>query len=103
MSESESISFSDDELVAVFDALFPQGFAGADAMAELAPDGGEKSPLLAGFHPSLEQVYEETARVHRNSLKLRKPDDGTPAPPQPGRDAVAARFQAAPPDLTRQR
>src|SRR5258708_11745541 len=102
MSESESISFSDDELVAVFDALFRQGFAGEDAMAELAPDGWEKSPLLAVFHPSLEQVYEETARVHLNSLKLRKPDDETPAPPEPAREEVAAGFQATPVDPTRE-
>lgn len=102
MPESDANSYSDDELVAEFDRLFPQGFAGPDVLHELAPEGWEKSPLLAVFHPSLEQVYEETVRVHRNSLKLRKPDDDRSAPPEPTRDEVAAGFRETPVDPARE-
>ena len=44
--------YSETELEAEFDRLFPQGFAGADIVRELAPDGWENSPLLAVFRQS---------------------------------------------------
>ena len=70
--------YSDAELEAEFDALFPQGFGGVDVLQELAPDGWENSPLLAVFHPSLVQVYEEALRLHRNLCAMRAA--GRPAP-----------------------
>ena len=60
------------ELYALFDQLFPCGFAGADVLAELAPDGWERSPLLACFHPSVERVFEERMMMHRNIERLRQ-------------------------------
>ena len=41
------------ELDALFERLFPHGFAGADVLAEIAPEGWQRSPLPACFHPSL--------------------------------------------------
>ena len=57
-------------------------------MAEITPDGWEKSPLLACFHPSPEQVFKEQLQVHRNLEKLirhrpkQEPDPPAPAPRQ---------------------
>ncbi len=66
MDNSESLSFSDVELNAFFNQLFPCGFAGADVLAEIAPEGWERLPLLACFHPSPEQVFKERMHMHRN-------------------------------------
>ena len=52
--------YTDTECEATFAELFPQGFAGQDVLDQLAPEGWEDSPLVATFHPSLEQVYQET-------------------------------------------
>ena len=52
-------SYTDEELHAEFDRLFPHGFAGQDVFQELAPGGWATSPLLAVFHPSVDQLYEE--------------------------------------------
>ncbi len=88
--------FSEPELEAEFDLLFPQGFGGSDVVQELAPDSWEKSPLLAVFHPSLAQTYEEAVRFHRNLCKLRRPDDHRPELPEPTLDAIARDFRELP-------
>src|SRR5258708_35280475 len=66
MDEWQKERLTDAELHALFDRLFPHGFAGADVLAEIAPDGWERSPLLACFHPSVERVFEERLQLHRN-------------------------------------
>ena len=63
------------ECEVLFDRLIPHGVAGDDVLAEIAPEGWERSPLLAVFHPSLEQVHGETVRMHRNLDRWRPPDD----------------------------
>jgi hypothetical protein len=88
--------YSEEELFAEFDRLFPQGFAGRDVVAELAPAGWENSPLLAAFHPSPAQLYEERRRLHRNLASLRKPNDQHPVPPEPTFDEVARDFREQP-------
>jgi hypothetical protein len=85
----ERDSFSEAELAEEFDRLFPQGFAGADVVQELAPGGWENSPLLAVFHPSLEQRYTEAVRMHCNIQSLWKPDASRPVPPEPTRDDLS--------------
>jgi len=95
-------SYSEAELEAEFDRLFPQGFAGSDVAHELAPGGWENSPLLAVFHPSLRQSYEETLRLHRNLRKLRRPDDLRPVPPEPTLDEVARDFRESPVEAGRE-
>ena len=65
-------------------------------LQELAPDGWENSPLLAVFHPSVDQLYEETLLMHRNLGKLRRPDDPRPRPPEPTRDEIARDYREHP-------
>ena len=84
MDNSESLPLSDVELKAFFGRLFPYGFAGADVLAEIVPEGWERSPLLACFHPSPEQVFEEQMRLHRNIKELIR-DRGEGDPYQPTR------------------
>lgn len=59
MIDRQNERLTDAELHALFDRLFPNGFAGDDVLSELAPGGWEQSRLVACFHPSVEQKYEE--------------------------------------------
>ena len=88
----EMLRNDDDHFVAELDTalhrMFPDGFESPEIMQSLAPDGWEKSPLVAVFHPSFEQVYEEAVRIQQNmSLLGRKKDEPPPTPPT--RDEVA--------------
>src|SRR5262245_46726117 len=56
MHDHEAVRLTARELYALFDQLFPHGLAGSDVLAEIAPEGFERSPLLACFHPSVEQL-----------------------------------------------
>lgn len=92
---------TDHELCALFDRLFPCGFAGADVLAEIAPEGWEQSPLLACFHPSVEQIFDERLAVHRNVgrlNRLRRRSDGSPLepPPEPTLEDVRREHVPAP-------
>ena len=58
--------YTDAECEAEFALLFPQGFAGQDVLDEVAPEGWEDSPLVATFHPSLDQLYDQAVQMHRN-------------------------------------
>ena len=71
MHDDQQEPFTDVELHALFDRLFPHGFAGRDVLAEVAPDGWERPPWLACFHPSVERVFEESVQMHRNIEALR--------------------------------
>ena len=82
MANRQRERLTDSELHAFFDWLFPHGFAGGDVLAEIAPEGWEHSPLLACFHPSVEQLFEERMMVHRNlkewrQLRHRRDDNAT--------------------------
>jgi hypothetical protein len=90
--------YSDDECEQVFMQLFPHGPTGQDVLREIAPQGWEHSSLLAVFHPSLHQVYDEAVRLHRNLQSL--PWRGTQQPPrpEPTRDAVAQTYGQTPID-----
>lgn len=80
-----SNSYSEDELIAVFAKLFPQGFAGADVRCTLAPEGWDKSPLLALFHPNPEQRLQEALRMrqHLDEMRLACGSGGKELPPEP--------------------
>ena len=78
MSLPDREPWSEAECVAEFRRLFPKGLSGDDVLAEIAPAGWERSPLVAAFRPSLDQVFEETLAMHRNLenlMKSRKPTD----------------------------
>jgi len=64
---------SERECQAVFSRLFPLGLAGDDVLAQVAPARWERSPLLAVFHPSVEQLHREALRIHRNLRALAGP------------------------------
>jgi hypothetical protein len=66
MNVRKNDRLSDSELVALFERLFPQGFTGPDVLADIAPEGWERSPLLACFHPSIARIFEEQLQIHQN-------------------------------------
>ncbi|MCE9534181.1 MAG: hypothetical protein K8T89_24140 [Planctomycetes bacterium] len=78
-----STRYAEDELIAIVAKLFPQGFAGADVRRTLAPEGWDKSPLLALFHPSPEQRFQEALRMHENmeAMRLARGKELPPEPP----------------------
>jgi hypothetical protein len=57
----------------VFVRLFPLGIAGADVLANIAPDGWQQLALHACFHPSVERGCQEAVRLRRNVEKRRNP------------------------------
>ena len=99
MATREAKCLTDRELHALFDELFPHGFASADVLAEIAREGWEHSTLLACFHPSVEQLFEERVALHRNLeewRQLRRKRDGETAAtsePEPTIDDVHRRVR----------
>ncbi|HYE86511.1 MAG TPA: hypothetical protein VEA16_09165 [Vicinamibacterales bacterium] len=51
----EARRLSEPEVHAFFRRLFPQGFGGADVVEEIAPEGWERSPLLACVRTCLDE------------------------------------------------
>jgi hypothetical protein len=104
MDARETKRLTDPELHGLFDRLFPHGFAGADVLAEIAPEGWEHSPLLACFHPSAEQLFDERVTIHRNLEqwhKLGRLREGTTAVdprPEPTLEDVRRGFEPSPVD-----
>jgi hypothetical protein len=72
VDEWQTQRLADTELHNFFDRLFPNGWSGADVLAEIAPDGWERTPLLACFHPSVERLFEERVSLQRNLDELRR-------------------------------
>ncbi len=107
LDDDQQYCLKDDELKLFFDRLFPHGIVGPDVLAELAPDGWERSPLLACFHPSPEQVLQEKLQWYRDpndtdSLSRDKtPDDSEDEPkPKPTLESVLADWTEKPVDVT---
>lgn len=63
--------YDEDEAFAFLRKLMPQGFAGPDVLAELAPEGWERSGLVRAYHPSVEQAHAEAVAMHENLERLR--------------------------------
>lgn len=101
MSIDPALRYTLEESEALFADLFPQGFAGDDVLAELAPAGWEHSPLNIVFHPSPEQIYEESSRMHENMRELfaarrAKENDEREEPAPPNLDEIRAQCQTTP-------
>ena len=103
MDDWQAKRLTEAELKEFFDRLFPHGFAGADVLAEIAPEGWEKSPLLACFHPAVEKVFEERVQIHRNMEELigirREGEPDNPKltrKPEPTLEEVRAEWQDKP-------
>jgi hypothetical protein len=72
----------------LFTRLFPRGLGDPSLLAELAPAGWEYSPLLRVYHPTIEQLYEESVRIHANIRRLRAPGGQVRDDPPPTLEAV---------------
>ncbi|MFO7903813.1 MAG: hypothetical protein ACQESR_05785 [Planctomycetota bacterium] len=99
---SEFTRYDEAECVAVFDRLFPHGFVGGNVIEEIAPGGWPRSPLVAVFHPTAEQIYDESLRMHENIQSLRRSDADRPSPPPPNRAEIAARYRPSPVETERE-
>jgi hypothetical protein len=72
----------------LFQRLFPNGLVDPSLVQKLAPDGWERSPLVLVYHPTAEQVYEETLRFRDNLRRLRRKTSPSEEEPQITFDAL---------------
>lgn len=89
---------SEAECRAEFAALFPQGVAGGDVLAAVAPEGWSESPLKSAFHPTAETIFEESLAFHRNleSLSKNRAPDGKKPAPAPTLEEIQRDFAETP-------
>ena len=99
---NDSTSYDETQCIAVFDRLFPQGFAGDVMLNEIAPEGWARSPLAAVFHPSVDQVYEKCVQLHSNIQSLCLGDTGRSLQPPATRDEIAREFSQTPIETERE-
>lgn len=99
---NDSTRYDETNCVAVFDRLFPQGFAGDDVLDEIAPERWARSPLAAAFHPSVDQIYEECVQLHRNMQSLWGRDARSSLEPPATRDEIAREFKQTPIETERE-
>jgi hypothetical protein len=111
MFDEERGRLSDDECLALLNAMFTNGPSGKDVLDELAPLGWEKSPLLRVFHPTVEQVHEERVRMHDRLKELgnlfgkRKKENAArskPEEPPPSLEETKASFSESPVEVDRE-
>jgi hypothetical protein len=102
METRESKRLTGRELHALFGELFPHGFVAADVLVEIAPEGWEHSPLLACFHPSVEELFEERVALHRNleewrQLRRKRESETTvTSEPEPTMEDVRREYEPSP-------
>jgi hypothetical protein len=96
MNDDAVNRYTDAECEREFNQLFPHGCTGQDVLDEISPEGWEQSPLLAVFHPSLDQVVEEAIQLHRNIQSLPWHDHSQPSRPEPTREEITATFRPTP-------
>jgi hypothetical protein len=87
---------TENECEQLFDALFPHGLDGEDVLKTLAPKGWECLPLRFCFHPTAEQIFEESIRIHRNLANFRRGDDPGPPLSEPTLDEIGAEHRDKP-------
>src|SRR5437773_12560836 len=94
--------YTESESDKLFAALFPNGFASEDVLAEIAPEGWSQSTLRFVFHPTVDQVHLEAVQTHE-SLKdwLGKATEHAKEP-QPTRERIAAEYQERPIEVERE-
>ena len=76
---------TEQEAFAFLDALFPGGLKDPGLIAELCPDGWEKSPLFSCYHPAPKVIYQEHLRFSLNlkslfEWKRRRAEKNQPVP-----------------------
>lgn len=72
----------------LFQRLFPNRLDDPSLVQKLAPEGWERSPLVLVYHPTVEQVYEETFRLRDNLRRLRRKTSPLEEEPQITLDAL---------------
>lgn len=72
----------------LFQRLFPNGLTDPFLVQKLAPEGWERSQLVLVYHPTAEQVYEETLRFRDNLRRLRRKTSPPEEEPQIMLDAL---------------
>lgn len=102
----DELSYDEDEAFGFLKKLMPQGLAGADVLAELAPEGWPRSGLVRAFHPTLEQAHAEAVAMHGNLQRLRRlrPErrgeseraGDLSTEPAPSLEAIRAEFEETP-------
>jgi hypothetical protein len=102
MENEHDKRYTDEECVNLFAVLFPDGFAGKDVLAEIAPQGYPQSTLRFAFHPTVDQVYWERVQFHRNIEWLPWRDKDRPPEPEPSLEEVAAAYEDPPIDTERE-
>lgn len=70
MEDLRNERLTDAEMHELFDRPFPQGFAGADVVSDIAPECREQSPLLACFRAEIDQM---NARAREEALDRPSP------------------------------
>lgn len=81
---------------ALFNQLFPDGLADASLLRELSPEGWERSPFVRVYHPTLDQLYEESVRIHANIQSLLTPRGQPREDPPPSLEEVRSSYQHEP-------
>ena len=87
--------YTEEECFAALERMFPNGLDGEDVLHELAPAGWASSPLLAVFHPSVERLFEEAVRIHRNIERLLPPEKRDTSP-EPTLESIRAKHREPP-------
>src|SRR5437867_10465667 len=88
--------YSDEECDKLFAVLFPNGFAGEDVLAEIAPEGWAQSSLHFAFHPTVDQVHWERIRFHRNVEQWPWREKNRTKEPEPTLQETAADYKESP-------
>ena len=94
--------YTEGECDKLFAVLFPNGFAGEDVLAEIAPEGWPQSTLSFIFHPTVDQVYFEALQMHSNLQSWIRKDSERSKEPEPTLEKVAAEYQDHPVEVERE-
>ncbi|MBI5316430.1 MAG: hypothetical protein HZB34_10700 [Nitrospirae bacterium] len=86
----------------LFQRLFPNGLHDPSLVQKLAPKGWERSPLVLVYHPTAEQVYEETLRLRDNLRRLRRRTSPPEEEPQIMLDALRREMPVDAPKPTKE-
>jgi len=95
-------SYTDEECLTLFTSLFPNGFAGNDVRAEIAPEGWMDSTLHFVFHPTVDQVHWERVQFHRNLKQWQWRSKDGAQEPEPSLEDVSATHVDGPMEIERE-
>ena len=94
--------YTEGESDKLFASLFPNGFAGDDVLAEIAPEGWSQSTLRFVFHPTVDQVCFEALQTHESLKDWLGRETEHAKEPEPTREKIAAEYQDHPIQVERE-